>query len=104
METWKSDGAKGVRTFVILVFVFRISNVLWLSTGGGPRQLFCKKFTFASQCCHIVDQNSEFRFSWRIVVARNTSGTKMVISVDNVYLRPRKGKLAAQCCAMISCN
>ena len=28
----------------------------------------------------------------------------MVISVDNLYLSPRKGKLAAQCCAMISCN
>ena len=56
METWKLDGAKGVADFCSSgLYCFCILNAFWLSTGGGPRQLFCKKFTFASQCRHIVD-------------------------------------------------
>ena len=37
--------AKGVAGFCSSGFYsFRILNAFWLSTGGGPRQLFCKKF------------------------------------------------------------
>ena len=86
-----------------ILYCFHISNVFWLPTGGGPRQLFCKKFTLLHNVA-IVNQNSKFWFSWRIVVVRNTRGRKTVRWVDNLDLSPREGKLAAQCCAMISCN
>ena len=105
METWNLDGAEGVAVFCSSSFYCsHFSNVFWLSTGGGASAALLQKvhfcFAMPSYC------RSEFRVwsTWRIVVARNTRGRKMVISVDNLYLSPRKGKLAAQCCAMISCN
>ena len=83
METWELDGAKGVADFCSSGFYcLRILNAFWLSTGGGPRQLGGpRQFTFASRCCHIID-HWEFRvliYIWRLVVARNTRGRKMVI-------------------------
>lgn len=54
-------GQKELRSFVLQVFIvliFRMCSGFLLA--GGPRQLFCKKFTFASRCRHIVDRNSEF--------------------------------------------
>ena len=46
METWNLDGAEGVAVFCSSIFYCsHFSNVFWLSTGGGPGQLFCKKFT-----------------------------------------------------------
>jgi hypothetical protein len=60
METWNLDGAEGVAVFCSSIFYCsHFSNVFWLSTGGGPRQLFCKKFTLLRNA-GIGDQNSEF--------------------------------------------
>ena len=106
LETWDLDGAElscGLLFFDFLLFSF-FERVLAFYWRGASAALLQNLFTFVSRCRHIVDQNSEFWFTWRIVVARNTRGSKMVISVDSMYLSPQKGKLAAQCCAMISCN
>ena len=59
METWNLDGAEGVAVFCSSIFYCsHFSNVFWLSTGGGPRQLFLQKVHFALQCRH---RRSEFR-------------------------------------------
>ena len=92
----------GLLFFRVLLFLY-IERVLAFHWRGALAALLQKHhfcFAMLSYC------RSEFKvFTWRVVVARNTTGRKMmIILVDNLDLSHQKWKLAAQCCAMISCN